>query len=107
MECKSDLDLGAEYIHTISASLFDMDGTLVDSTPGVVGAWNNLRKRYPHLDVQDILSCEVLSSNKGKQRLIVSQLIASHGIRTIENLRQHLGIEDPEVLEVIQPPQSL
>lgn len=37
-----------------------MDGTLVDSTAGVVGAWNNLRKTYPHLDVQDILSCEDL-----------------------------------------------
>jgi len=57
-----------------------MDGTLVDSTAGVVGAWNNLRKTYPHLDVQNILN-------------------TSHGVRTIENLRQHLGIDDPEILE--------
>jgi len=54
-------------VHTIhlvdmSYSLFDMDGTLVDSTPGVVGAWNNLRKTYPHLDVQAILSCEDIFS---------------------------------------------
>jgi hypothetical protein len=27
-------------------------------------------------------------------------LLASHGVRTIENLRQHLGIDDPEILEV-------
>ena len=39
-------------------SLFDMDGTLVDSTPGVVGAWNLFRQTYPTIDVHHILSCE-------------------------------------------------
>lgn len=37
--------------------LFDMDGTLVDSTDGVVGAWELFAEAYPHIDVHDILSC--------------------------------------------------
>lgn len=35
-----------------------MDGTLVDSTAGVVGAWDLFRQTYPFLDVHHILSCE-------------------------------------------------
>lgn len=35
-----------------------MDGTLVDSTAGVVGAWETFREAYPDIDVQSILSCE-------------------------------------------------
>jgi hypothetical protein len=38
-------------------SLFDMDGTLVNSTKGVEGAWKLFADRYPGLDVKDILSC--------------------------------------------------
>ena len=37
-------------------SLFDMDGTLIDSTAGVVGAWEEFAKQYPEIDVKDILS---------------------------------------------------
>ena len=40
-------------------SLFEMDGTLVDSTAGVVGAWHEFSKSYPGIDVHDILSCEL------------------------------------------------
>jgi hypothetical protein len=40
-------------------SLFDMDGTLVDSTAGVVGAWELFRLSYPSIDVHHILSCEL------------------------------------------------
>ena len=39
-----------------SCRLFDMDGTLVDSSAGVVGAWELFAKSYPGIDVQDILS---------------------------------------------------
>lgn len=60
--------------------LFDMDGTLVDSTAGVVGAWELFKETYPGIDVQDILS-------------------SAHGVRTVENLRIHCGIEDPEEQE--------
>lgn len=41
-------------------SLFDMDGTLVDSTTGVKGAWNLFRETYPTIDVNYVLSCEYL-----------------------------------------------
>jgi len=40
------------------SSLFDMDGTLVDSTAGVIGAWEVFRQSYPDIDVDCILSCE-------------------------------------------------
>lgn len=57
-----------------------MDGTLVDSTAGVVGAWELFKEKYPSLDVTTVLS-------------------SSHGVRTVENLRIHCGIEDPEEQE--------
>ena len=37
-----------------------MDGTLVDSTTGVKGAWNLFQETYPTVDVDSILSCEHL-----------------------------------------------
>ncbi|EIM87938.1 phosphatase [Stereum hirsutum FP-91666 SS1] len=58
------------------AILFDMDGTLIDSTAGVIGAWNLFKEKYPGLDVEQILS-------------------SAHGVRTVENLRIHCGIQDP------------
>ncbi|KAF4619286.1 hypothetical protein D9613_005101 [Agrocybe pediades] len=48
----------ADIILHVDAILFDMDGTLVDSTAGVVGAWNLFRKSYPSIDVDNILSCK-------------------------------------------------
>ncbi|KAF9464369.1 HAD-like domain-containing protein [Collybia nuda] len=64
----------------VDAILFDMDGTLVDSTAGVVGAWETFRNKYPSIDVQNILS-------------------SAHGVRTVDNLRKYCGVEDPEELE--------
>lgn len=34
-----------------------MDGTLVDSTAGVVGAWNKCAEKYPWLNVEEVLRC--------------------------------------------------
>nr|GAT49052.1 predicted protein [Mycena chlorophos] len=65
---------------TVECVLFDMDGTLVDSTAGVVGAWDVFKLKYPHIDVTDILS-------------------SSHGVRTVDNLRKHCGITDPVELQ--------
>ncbi|KAH8106034.1 HAD-like domain-containing protein [Cristinia sonorae] len=62
------------------AILFDMDGTLVDSTDGVVGAWQTFAQTYPGIDVEDILS-------------------SAHGVRTVENLRRYCGVTDPDELE--------
>jgi hypothetical protein len=47
------------YLLHISPAYFrkDMDGTLVDSTAGVEGAWSSFAETYPHLNVQEILAC--------------------------------------------------
>ncbi|TEB22476.1 phosphatase [Coprinellus micaceus] len=58
---------------------FNLDGTLIDSTAGVEGAWKEFQKTYPQIDATNVLG-------------------SSHGLRTIENLRNHCGIEDPELL---------
>lgn len=79
-------------------SLFDMDGTLVDSTQGVVGAWHHFAKTYPGLNVE-----EILSSTSHPLSIELSAYIgifsASHGVRTVENLQTHCGITDSDELE--------
>ncbi|EAU84628.1 phosphatase [Coprinopsis cinerea okayama7 len=70
----------SEIVLTFDALLFDMDGTLVDSTAGVEGAWKVFKKSYPHIDVHDILS-------------------SAHGIRTVDNLKNYCGVTDPVQLE--------
>jgi len=64
----------------VGAVLFDMDGTLIDSTVGVIGAWTTFAKTYPNLDVETILH-------------------SSHGVRTKDNLVKWCGITDPGLLE--------
>jgi len=61
------------------AILFDMDGTLIDSTPGVAGAWELFAETYPAINVQEILKI-------------------THGVRTVETLKTFCGITDPEKL---------
>lgn len=76
-----------------------MDGTLVDSTAGVVGAWNLFRQTYPTIDVNHILSCEIALQIHRRTILKVSDL-ASHGVRTVDNLKYHCAIQDPDILQV-------
>ena len=83
-----------------------MDGTLLDSTAGVVGAWEIFRQSYPHIDVKSILSCEIFILDHLCRNLDFFST-ASHGVRTIDNLRTYLGIEDPEILEVLIQPARL
>ena len=45
---------------TFDAILFDMDGTLVDSTKGVIGAWHFFKETYPHLDVEKLLDSKYI-----------------------------------------------
>ncbi|KAG2156233.1 HAD-like domain-containing protein [Suillus clintonianus] len=71
--------MGAITFH-VDAVLFDMDGTLVDSTAGVIGAWETFAETYPGLDVQKILS-------------------SSHGVRTVDNLKKYCGITSSVELE--------
>jgi glycerol 3-phosphatase-1 len=40
----------------VESVLFDMDGTLINSSPAVVKAWTIFAETYP-LDLDDILAC--------------------------------------------------
>ncbi|KAJ7590890.1 HAD-like domain-containing protein [Mycena floridula] len=64
----------------VNAILFDMDGTLINSTSGVEGAWHVFKETYPDIDVHNILS-------------------SAHGVRTIDNLRKYCNLTDPDELE--------
>jgi glycerol 3-phosphatase-1 len=77
-----------------------MDGTLVDSTTGVKGAWNLFQETYPTIDVDYILSCEHLYLQYSATLFLDFPDTACHGVRTVENLRNHCGIQDPEILNV-------
>ncbi|KAF5390618.1 hypothetical protein D9757_002619 [Collybiopsis confluens] len=64
----------------VDAVLFDMDGTMVNSTAGgVEGAWELFKQIYPKINVEDILS-------------------SSHGVRTIDNLKKYCGLSDIQEL---------
>lgn len=64
----------------VDAVLFDMDGTLVDSTAGVIGAWETFAETYSGLDIPKILS-------------------SAHGVRTVDNLRKYCGLTSEAELE--------
>ncbi|WWD17851.1 hypothetical protein CI109_102295 [Kwoniella shandongensis] len=68
----------------VESVLFDMDGTLINSSGAVVKAWELFSKSYT-LDLDDILR-------------------SAHGMRTIDVLRKWCNISDPELLasEVIR-----
>ncbi|ORY23221.1 HAD-like domain-containing protein [Naematelia encephala] len=63
----------------VESVLFDMDGTLINSSPAVVVAWNLFAQSYT-LDLEDILR-------------------SAHGMRTIDVLKKWCGISDPETLD--------
>ncbi|KAJ9092686.1 Haloacid dehalogenase-like protein [Naganishia friedmannii] len=63
----------------VESVLFDMDGTLINSSPAVVVAWNLFAETYD-LDLDHILH-------------------SAHGMRTIDVLRKWCKIEDPKLLE--------
>jgi hypothetical protein len=71
----------------------------VDSTNGVVGAWNALAKVYPQLDVDHILSSEFVTKSLF-HRTPTNTCLACHGVRTVDTLRKYCGIEDPVELHV-------
>lgn len=63
----------------VESVLFDMDGTLINSSPAVVKAWELFAEKYP-LDLDDILH-------------------SAHGMRTVDVLKKWCGITDPKELE--------
>jgi beta-phosphoglucomutase-like phosphatase (HAD superfamily) len=76
-----------------------MDGTLINSSPAVVKAWNLFAQTYP-LDLEDILHCKFACSHaQYESALLTFRLVAAHGMRTIDVLRKWCKIEDPKLLE--------
>lgn len=63
----------------VESVLFDMDGTLINSSPAVVKAWTLFSETYP-LDLDDILK-------------------SAHGMRTIDVLKKWCHITDGPTLE--------
>ncbi|GMK58966.1 hypothetical protein CspeluHIS016_0604080 [Cutaneotrichosporon spelunceum] len=61
----------------VESVLFDMDGTLINSSPAVVKAWELFAEKYP-LDLEDILR-------------------SAHGMRTIDVLRKWCKVSDEHI----------
>jgi len=73
---------------TATAMLFDMDGTLLDSTAAVEATWEFYAKKY-NLNVQEVLK-------------------TSHGVRTVDNLKRWCGHTDgPELEEAAKAFESM
>ncbi|KAI0072367.1 HAD-like protein [Panus rudis PR-1116 ss-1] len=64
---------------TVDAILFDMDGTLIDSTPGVLQAWRTFARDYG-LDADAVAH-------------------AAHGRRLYDTLKEFCGIQDESKLQ--------
>lgn len=65
----------------VESVLFDMDGTLINSSPAVVKAWELFAEKYP-LDLDDILR-------------------SAHGMRTIDVLRKWCKVPDSEIADEV------
>lgn len=74
-----------------------MDGTLVDSTAGVEGAWALFKEKYTDIDIRHVLSSEF---NIRWRFADAQPIIACHGVRTVETLRTVCKVEDPVELQV-------
>ncbi|ELU44467.1 ATP-dependent RNA helicase SUB2 [Rhizoctonia solani AG-1 IA] len=70
-----------QWWYSQSMRSFSIWQTLIDSTPGVLGAWAQFGKDYPFLNVEEILE-------------------TSHGVRSIDTLRRWLRLDDEEKLNV-------
>lgn len=68
-----------------------MDGTLVDSTAGVEGAWAVFKMSYPDIDVHDILSCKSPGKLRHRSRWpsLSSGPWRPHGRKSAHPLRHH------------------
>jgi hypothetical protein len=78
-----------------------MDGTLIDSTPGVEATWELFAETYPTINVKYIL--ESAYSHRFHPVSQLTSTTDTHGVRTVETLRRFCGITDPEKLAVTSP----
>jgi glycerol-1-phosphatase len=76
------------------------DSTLLSSENGVKGAWKEFEKTYPHIDVTQILSSQCSPQSRSRSLPFNITSTASHGVRTIDNLREHCKITDDDELQV-------
>jgi hypothetical protein len=77
---------------------------LIDSTPGVLGAWEQFGKDYPFLNIEEILECKVFISLLDCPYNEIFLRKASHGVRSIDTLRRWLRLDSEEKLEVTRIP---
>lgn len=93
---RREMDAGAElFTRTFDAVLFDLDGTLVDSTASVVRSWRRFAEHYG-------VSAEALHANHGQPaRTLISHLLPpelhEEGLSRITELEVADAVELPPV----------
>jgi hypothetical protein len=76
----------------VDTILFDMDGTLIDSTPALNATWAEFAKEY-NLDIDYVVCGKTLNLQK---------LHYSHGHRTVENLKRYIPtLEDDALMKEV------
>lgn len=76
----------------VDTVLFDMDGTLIDSTPAVNATWVEFAKQY-NLDIDHVV---------GSWTTHPTQLHYAHGHRTVENLKHYIpSLEGDELMNEV------
>ncbi|KAG6814442.1 hypothetical protein H0H92_007446 [Tricholoma furcatifolium] len=78
----------APIVFTVDAILFDMDGTLVDSTPGVLAGWATFSKDYGLGDSEKVAH-------------------ETHGRRLYDTLKEYCRIDDETKLQVDTIPAEI
>ncbi len=97
----------------VDSLIFDLDGTLWDSTDGIIETWNELLKGYPEID--KVVTREEMCSNFGRpldeigRRMFPDltpekqkQLMDECGDKEIIYLSEHGGILYPQTEEVLK-----
>ncbi|KAJ7284016.1 HAD-like domain-containing protein [Mycena rebaudengoi] len=64
----------------VDAVLFDMDGTLVDSTAGVTGAWDVFKRSYPWNQLQRPMAVRTRESERFEHAIVSSAAENGDGI---------------------------
>lgn len=95
------------------AVIFDLDGTLWDSTPRLVESFNQVMERYPELGIR--VTRERMESGMGMNRVALRQhlfptvdeemqekLIGECFAQEVVYLREHYGIPYPHLKETLE-----